>query len=177
MNRKVGLFSPVETRDYWYEAISKGTGELEDRLSPLGQRRYKLSLLIRATGRVADFSTDCEECRSLKSQVAELSEELIHSPQMTPKERRNYLTTIKRITKHLKRKHGLVDEKQYVKRFISIGAAFGLSLVMSGYVLINFGINVLVLSITLPALVIRVMLGYAVGYLLDRRARKQGRVI
>jgi hypothetical protein len=96
---------------------------------------------------------------------------------MTPKEHRNYLTTIKHITKHLKRKHGLVDEKQYVKRFISIGAAFGLSLVMSGYVLINFGITVLVLSITLPALVIRIVFGYVAGYLLDKRAKKQGRVI
>jgi len=96
---------------------------------------------------------------------------------MPPKEYGNYLTTIKSITKHLKRKHRLVGEKQYVKRFVSIGAAFGLSLVISGYVLINFGITVLVLSITLPALVIRVIFGYAVGYLLDKRAKKQDRVI
>ena len=177
MNRKVGLFSPVEVRDDWYEGISKGISELKDRLSPLGQRRYKLSLFIRVTRRVAGFSTDCEECRSLKSQITELSEDLIYSPQMTPKEYGNYLTTIKSITKHLKRKHRLVDEKQYIKRFVSIGAAFGLSLVMSGFVLINFGITVLVLSITLPALVIRVIFGYAVGYLLDNRAKKQDRVI
>jgi hypothetical protein len=96
---------------------------------------------------------------------------------MTPKEYGNYLTAIKGITKHLKRKHRLVDEKQYIKRFVSIAAAFGLSLVMSGFVLINFGITVLVLSLTLPALVIRVIFGYAVGYLLDNRARKQDRVI
>lgn len=177
MNRKAGLFSPVEICDDWYEGISKGITELKDRLSPSGQRRYKLSLFIRVTRRVASFSTHCEECRSLKSQITKLSEDLIYSPQMTPKEYGNYLTTIKSITKHLKRKHRLVDEKQYIKRFVSIGAAFGLALVMSGYVLINFGITVLVLSITLPALVIRVIFGYAVGYLLDKRAKKQDRVI
>ena len=167
----------MEARDDWYEGISKGISELKDRLSPLGQRRYKLSLFIRLTRRVAGFSTDCEECRSLKSQITELSEDLTYSPQMSSKEYGDYLTTIKSITKHLKRKHRLVDEKQYIKRFVSIGAAFGLSLVMSGYVLINFGITVLVLSITLPALVIRVVFGYVVGYLLDKRAKKQGRVI
>ena len=177
MNRKVGSFSPMEAHDDWYEGISKGISELKDRLSPLDQRRYKLSLFIRVTRRVAGFLTDCEECRSLKSQITGLSEALIYSPQMTPKAYENYLTIIKSITRHLKRKHRLVDEKQYIKRFVSIGAAFGLSLVISGFVLINFGITVLVLTITLPALVIRVIFGYAVGYLLDKRAKKKGRVI
>jgi hypothetical protein len=96
---------------------------------------------------------------------------------MTPREYSNYLTTFKGIVKHLRQRHGLVVEKHYIKRFVSIGAAFGLSLVMFGYVLLSFGITVLVLSITLPALIIRVLLGYIVGYLLDRRAKQQGRVI
>ena len=176
-NGRFRLFSPVEARDDWYEGIFKGISELKDRLSPSSQRRYKLSLFIRVTRRVAGFSPDCEECRSLKSQITELSEGLIYSPPMTPTEYGNYLTTIKSITRHLKRKHRLVDENQYIKRFVSIGAAFGLSLVMSGLVLINFGITVLVLSMTLPALVIRIISGYAVGYLLDQRAKKQNRVI
>jgi hypothetical protein len=167
----------VEAYNDWYEGISRGIGALKARLSPADRRRYKLSLFRRAAGRVAGFAADCEECRSLKSQINRLSEGLIHSPQMTPTEYRNYLTALKNIIKHLKQRHGLVVEKQYIKRFVSIGAAFGLSLVMSGYVLLSFGITVLVLSITLPALIIRVLLGYAVGYLLDRRAKKQGRVI
>ncbi|MFC1964108.1 hypothetical protein ACFLV1_01865 [Chloroflexota bacterium] len=177
MNRKAGIYIPVEACDDWCESVSREITELKDRLNPLGQRRYKLSLFIRMTRRIADFSTDCEECQVLKSQITEVSEELRYSPQMTPKEYGNYLTTIKSINRHLKRKHRLVDEKQYIKRFVSISAALGLSLVMSGFVLINFGITLLALSVTLPALVIRVICSYAVGYLLDNRARKQGRVI
>jgi VIT1/CCC1 family predicted Fe2+/Mn2+ transporter len=96
---------------------------------------------------------------------------------MTPEEYNKYLLVLKSIMKHLKQRHGLVVEKQYIKRFVSIGVAFGLFLVMLGYVLISFGITILVLSITLPALIIRIFLGYIVGYLLDRRAKKQGRVI
>jgi hypothetical protein len=167
----------VEAYNDWYEGISRGIGALKIRLSPADRRRCKLSLFQRAAGRVASFAADCEECRSLKSQINRLSECLIRSPQMTAAEYKNYLATLKSTIKHLKQRHGLVVEKQYIKRFVSIGVAFGLSLVMSGYVLLSFGITVLVLSITLPALIVRVLLGYAVGYLLDRRAKKQGRVI
>lgn len=167
----------MEAHDEWYEGIRRRICELQDRWSPTGWRRYKLSLFMRMTRRVADFSTNCQECRSLKSQISDLTANLAHSSQMTQKERRTYLTTLKAITKHLRRKHGLVGDKQYIKRFVSIGVAFGLSLVVSGYVLASFGITILVISITLPALFVRVLTGYAVGYLLDRRAKKRGRVI
>ena len=171
------MCSPTEAYENWYEGISKEIGELKAMLSLLSQRRYKLSLFLRVARRVASFSTNCEECRNLQSQISKLSKDLVGSPEITSKEYQNYRTTIKSITKHLRRKHGLVGEKQYVKRFVSIGAAFGLSLVISGYILINFGITLLALSMTLPALVIRIISGYTVGYLLDKRAKKQDRVI
>ncbi|HEY78402.1 MAG TPA: hypothetical protein G4O09_04745 [Dehalococcoidia bacterium] len=167
----------MEAGNEWYKGIWRGISALKARLSPTGRRRHKLSLFVRAARKVTGFAADCEECRKLKSQINWLSEAPVPPAQMTPEEYRNYLTTHKSIIKHLRRRHGLVVEKQYIKRFVSIGAAFGLSLVMFGYVLLSFGITVLVLSITLPALIIRVLLGYAVGYLLDRRAKQQGRVI
>jgi hypothetical protein len=167
----------VEAGNEWHKGIWRGISALKARLSPAGRRRHKLSLFTRAAGRVADFAADCEECRSLQSQIHRINEGLVHSAPMTPREYSNYLTTLKGIVKHLRQRHGLVVEKHYIKRFVSIGAAFGLSLVMFGYVLLSFGITVLVLSITLPALIIRVLLSYAVGYLLDRRAKNQGRVI
>jgi hypothetical protein len=167
----------VEAGNKWYKGIPRGISTLRVRLSPAGRRKWKLSLFLRAAGRVAGFAADCEECRSLQSQINGLSEGLLRSPQMTPQEYRDYLNALKGTIKHLQRRHGLVVEKQYIRRFVSIGAAFGLSLVMAGYVLISFGITVLVLSITLPALILRVLIGYTVGYLLDRRAKNQGRVI
>jgi hypothetical protein len=167
----------VEACNDWYEGILRRISTLKVRLSPAGREGYKLSLFTRAAGRVADFAADCKECRSLQSQIHRINEGLVHSVPMTPEEYNKYLLVLKSIMKHLKQRHGLVVEKQYIKRFVSIGAAFGLFLVMLGYVLISFGITILVLSITLPALIIRIFLGYIVGYLLDRRAKKQGRVI
>jgi hypothetical protein len=83
---------------------------------------------------------------------------------------------IKNITRHLKRSHGLVEEKHYVKRYVFIGITFGILLVLLGLILLSFGITLLALNITLTALVTRTLFGYAIGYFLDRRARKQGRV-
>jgi hypothetical protein len=167
----------METHNDWYEGIHRRIGALKDQLSPAGWRRYKLSLFMRVARRVADFSNECQECRDLKDQMGNLSENLTHSSKVYRKKYRIYLATFKTAIKHLKRKHGLVEDKQYIKRFVSIGITFGLSLVIAGYVLVNFGITMLAISITLPALITRVISGYAVGYLLDKRAKKRGRVI
>jgi hypothetical protein len=167
----------METCNEWYEGIHRRIGTLQKRWSPAGWRRYKLSLFMRVARRVADFSTECQECRDFRNKMTDLSEKLTHSPQVTRREYRSYLTTFKKVIKHLRRKHGLVEDKQYIKRFVSIGVAFGLSLIVFGYLLTNIGITLLVFSVTLPALFVRVIFGYAVGYLLDRRAKKQSRVI
>jgi len=161
----------------WYEGIAKEIGKLKGRLNTLDQRRYKLPLLLRVAKRVASLSLECEECQGLKSQITRLCKNLAHSPRMTGKEYGSHLTIIKSINRHLKRKHKLVDERQYIKRFVSIGVAFGLSLVILGYILLNFGITILVLSVTLPALIIRILFGYTIGYFLDKRAKRKGRVI
>jgi uncharacterized BrkB/YihY/UPF0761 family membrane protein len=96
---------------------------------------------------------------------------------MTGQSLRSYLNVVKGITKHLKRTHGLVEQRQYVKRFVSIAFSLGIVLVLLGLILLNFGITLLALNITLTALVTRVTFGYMIGYFLDRRARKQGRVL
>jgi hypothetical protein len=132
---------------------------------------------MRVARRVSAFSTECQECQNLKYQISNLSENLTHSSQEHRKKYRTYLATFKTAIKHLRRKHGLVEDKLYIKRFVSIGIAFGLSFIIAGYVLVDFGITMLTISLTLPALFTRILSGYAFGYLLDRRAKKQGRVI
>jgi len=96
---------------------------------------------------------------------------------MTRHSLRNYLEVIKSITRHLKRSHGLVEERHYVKRYVLISLTFGISLVLLGLILLSFGFCLLTLNITLTALATRVMFSYTIGYFLDRRARKRGRVL
>ncbi len=141
------------------------------------QKRYRLPLLLRLAVEVATFSPECEICRSLQAQIAQLGADLARRPPMNRQSLRDYLEVIESITRHLKRWHGLVEERYYVKRYVLIGFTFGISLVLLGLILLSCGITLLALNITLTALITRVMFSYTIGYFLDRRARKRGRVL
>lgn len=146
-------------------------------ISTSDQKRYRLPLLLRLAVRVATFSPECEICRGLQVQIVQLRADLARRPPMNRQSLRDYLEVIKSITRHLKRSHGLVREKYYVKRYVLIGLTFGISLLLLGLILLSFGITLLALNITLTALITRVMFSYTIGYFLDRRARRRGRVL
>jgi len=78
--------------------------------------------------------------------------------------RRSYLKQISVIVKHLQKQHKLVTEGYYMGIGLAIGAAIGVAL---GAALGNPGIG--------PG--IGVALGVAIGGYLDRKAKKEGRVI
>lgn len=172
-----GLFSQVELQKDWYQDVAREIGSIEEGLGQRDQKKYKLNLLLRLAQRVTNFSADCQECQHWQGQISRLTEDLKYLYQMTPRKYQDYLTATKRLTRHLKQKHGLIQGRQYTRRLVSIGAAFGVFLIILGYVLLNFGITLLVLSVTLPALVVRVIFSYAFGWFLDRRAKKEDRLI
>ncbi len=87
----------------------------------------------------------------MQSQITQLTEDLKYPNQMTSRKYGGYFTAIKNITRHLKQKHGLVEERQYVRRFVFYSTTLGVSLIMFGFVLLNFGITLLALGITIPA--------------------------
>ena len=167
----------MDNSDDWIREITTEISKAEEHISPSDQRRYQLPLLLRMARRVAAFSPKCEVCQSLQSQITNLGVNSVYLPRMTGQSLRNYLDVVKGITKHLKRTHGLVEERQYVKRYVFIGLTLGILLVLLGLILLSFGITLLALNITFTALITRVVFSYMVGYFLDRRARKQGRVL
>lgn len=160
-------------------STGKATSDIvnAEELPASGYKRYRLPLLLRLARQVATFSPECEICRSLQVQIAQLGANLTNQSPMTRQSLKDYLNVMKSITRHLKRSHGLVEERFYVKRFVFIGFTFGISLVLLGLILLSFGITLLALNITLTALVTRVIFSYTIGHFLDRRARKRGRVL
>ena len=167
----------MDNSNDWTRKVVGEISKAEEHISPSDQQHYRLPLLLRLARRVAAFSPECEVCQSLQSQIIILGVDSAYLPRMTRQSFRNYLAVVKGITKHLKRTHGLVEEKQYVKRYVLIGFTFGISLVLLGLILLSFGITLLALNITLTALITRVLFSYMLGYFLDKRARKQGRVL
>ena len=167
----------MDNSDDWTRKVASEISKAEEHISPSDQRRYRLPLLLRLARRVAAFSPECEVCQSLQGQITDLSLDLADLPRMTRRSFGDYLDIVKSITRHLKRTHGLIEERQYVKRYVLIGLTFGLSLILLCLILLNFGVTLLALNIAVLALITRVIFGYTVGYLLDRRARKRGRVL
>lgn len=74
---------------------------------------------------------------------------------------------------HLNRSPGTLGEKHYVKRFVFISLATGISLVLFSLILLSFGITLLALNIAMIALVVRVVFGYIIGCFLDKRVKKR----
>ncbi len=167
----------MDKKHDWYEEISKQISMHENQSSFLDRRKLRFPLLRRLVKRVDGFSGECEECQKLKHKFEVLCGYLANHQQIARPEYQSYQATMRSIVYHLKRKHRLVNEKQHIKRLVSASFLFGLFFVMLGYVLLNFGITLLALSITIPALFARVIFSYTIGYLLDFRAKRQSRVI
>jgi hypothetical protein len=157
--------------------LAREISAVEDGISLSDRKRYKIPLLLRIARRVTTFSPGCEVCQDLQVKIIALGTDLTHTPQMTRRNLINYLEVLKSTVKHLKRTHGLAEERQYVKRFLLIGLVGGLSVVVLGLILLGFGITLFTLNLTVPALVIRMIFGCTIGYVLDRRARSRGKVL
>jgi hypothetical protein len=161
----------------WCETIETRARVCRQRLSPREQRQFRLEILPRLARRVDSFSDECCQCQHLKNELSHISQLLTHRSGLNHNERKQYLSGMAQVTRHLNRKHRLVSERHYVKRFVSLAVALGLGLVGLGYLLLYLGVTLIVLTVALPALIGRIIFSYLVGLFMDRRAKKRGRVI
>ena len=167
----------MENSDEWTKKVASEISKAEENIGPSERRLYRLPLLLRSARRVAAFSPECEVCQNLQIQMIDLSANLADLPQMTGRSFKNYLDIVKTITRHLKRRHGLVEARQHIKRYSLIGLTFGSLLVVLSLILLSFGITLLALNVTVLALITRVIFGCTIGFMLDRRDRKRDRVL
>jgi hypothetical protein len=161
----------------WCETIEARTRLCRERLSPKEQRLFRLEILPRLARRVDSFSDECSQCQQLKGELSHISQLLTCQSGLNHGERRQYVDVMTQVTRHLNRKHKLVGEWHYVKRFVSVAVALGLGLVGLGYLLLSLGVTLIVFTIALPALFGRIVFSYLIGLFMDRRAKKRGRVI
>ena len=154
----------METHSDWYNKIVREIGLYKQSLSKKDCKKYKLDLLLRIAKRVDDFSSICGKCQMFQPEITRLTGDLQNISLMSKENRKSYFKTIGNITKHLRKQHKLVTAGYYLVICMSIGTGVGVAI---GAALGNPGIG--------PA--IGVVLGVAVGSYLDRKAKKEGRVI
>ena len=158
----------MEVHSNWYNRVVKETNLHKDTLSKKDAKKYKLDLLLRVAGRVDEFFSTCGKCQLSQPEVTRLAGELgylIQMPKQAPKEaRKSYHKTLNNIIKHLKKEHKLVTEGHYKGIWMAIGPAISVAI---GAALENPGIGIGV----------GVAIGLAIGSYLDKKAKKEGRVI
>jgi hypothetical protein len=161
-----------------YKGISLGTvKDAQNSISYADHQYHPIPIILRLVRRVTTFSAECKVCQGLQNQIIDLGTDLADLPGRTSQSLKGYLSIVKNIIKHLKKAHGLVEERQYIKRYVLIGLTFGLSLVLLSLILLNFGITLLTLNVALMAMVTRIIIGYIIGFFLDRRAKKLDKVL
>ena len=159
----------MEFRSKWHDDIARKIGGHKDSLSQKESKKYKLDLLLRIAQRVADFSAECGECQLLQPEITRLTEDLgilvqLPKEQQNKEQRKNYFRTINSIIKHLQKQHKLVTEGYYIGIGTAIGSGIGVAI---GAGSDNVGIG-------MP---IGIGIGVAIGAYLDKKAKKEGRVI
>ncbi len=154
----------MEAHSKWYDGIVKEINLHKDTLGQKDAKKYKLDLLLRMAKRVDSFSSACGQCQMSQPDIATLTQDLGYLAQWSKERRKSYFKTIDTIIKHLRKQHKLITEGYYIGIGLVIGIGIGAAL---GAVLGNPGIG--------PA--IGTALGLAIGSYLDKKAKKEGRVI
>ena len=154
----------MEFRSKWYDDIVKKINLHKDSLGKKGTKKYKLDLLLRIAKRVDDFSTMCGECQMFQPDITRLTQELGDVVSISKEARKGYFKTIGKITKHLQKHHKLVTAGQYMGMWGGIGTGIGVAI---GAALGN----------TSAGMAIGAGIGVAVGSYLEKKAKKEGKVI
>jgi len=154
----------MEVRSEWYNRIDKEISQHQDNLGKKEAKKYKLDMLLRIAKRVDYFSTICGECQMYQPDIARLTQDLGDIVNISKEARQGYFKTIGKITKHLQKRHKLVTPGQYMGMWIAISMGIGAGI---GAALGNPSIG--------PG--IGIAIGVAIGSYLDKKAKKEGKVI
>jgi hypothetical protein len=148
----------------WYRNLEVSVESLKAQLGRDAQD-YHLDRFLKMARRVDEFAPDCPRCRLYQPEIDQMLRDLAaDAPQIPREQKRKFLGGMDDILNHLKKTHGLISEGQNVGLWLGIGTVAGLTL---GVVIDNPAIGI-------P---IGVVLGLGVGYFLDSRAKKAGRVV
>ena len=154
----------MEIHSRWYNDIAKEISLHKDILGKKDAKKYKLDLLLKIAQRVDSLSSHCGQCQIFQQDITQLTQDLSYILHTPKEKRKSYFKKVNNIVKHFQKQHKMVAEGHYIGIGIAIGVAMGTAI---GTALGSFGIG--------PGL--GIALGLAIGAYLDKKAKKEGRVI
>ena len=141
-------------------SMSRVNQQLPPASDPLGETLH----LLRLTGRIDEFYPMCGRCQVMQQDITQLSRDLWDTALMPKGWHKGYSQKLNGITGHLKKGHKLVTQGQYAGMWVGIGMTIGV------------GINAAA-GLGGSGMVIGLAIGAAVGFFLDRKAKREGRII
>ncbi len=148
----------------WYRGVIARIDTLKAGMGKKDIKRFKLDYLPKLAVRIDGFSAYCPDCQTHRGEITELLKTPDKPEPVTKAELKAYTKKLDAITEHLKKTHKLVTEEQYMILATAIGPGLGIAI---GAITDNTGIGI----------GIGVALGTGIGWMLDRKAKKEGRII
>lgn len=138
----------------WYQNTEKEIGSLKEKMPKRDYSAYELDTLLSIAKRVSSLSDKCEECAESKEKITNAISGIAGYPNISKKQKKNYIHTFRITAIHLKESHSIKIVKspgksrarimQGHKRGLLEFAAFivgilGLTGLTVGYLVVAFG--------------------------------------
>ncbi|WP_318507219.1 hypothetical protein [Bacillus sp. T3] len=144
----------------WYKTAIGKAERNKQSLNYSTMRKYKINFLPKMIERVEGFSHEnCKKCEENKQSIDQLlgtTEDMIKGK---PVDLKKFKADLKKVLTHLKKDHGLVEERQYINQWLVLGLIFGLAFMFVHIYSVSFGL----------------IIGIGLGAMLDANAKKNGK--
>ncbi|MFC1955461.1 hypothetical protein ACFLWZ_02865 [Chloroflexota bacterium] len=163
---KVGGYS-IEAHSDWHNRIVKEISPYQDSLGKKESKKYKIDLLLRIARRIDDFSPECGNCQLFQQEITKLVQDfgiMLQTPNPGKEERKRYSKAINNIVSHLQKEHHLVSDGQNMGIWMAIGVGIGTAIGVA-------------LETTSVGTALGVGIGLGVGSYMDKKAKREGKVI
>ena len=151
-----------EAYDEWYRSIVNRFSIQQDEVSEKDYEKFKFDMFLRLAKRVSMYP-DCGECQQFKGEIGTYSQNIQNVVQAADPAVNEYYKTLAKISRHLRKRHKLIRPGENLLFWSIIGIALGI---------ISF-----VLWQQWVMLAGDVVLGVAIGSLLDITAKRKGKVL
>jgi thiamine pyrophosphate-dependent acetolactate synthase large subunit-like protein len=148
----------------WLEATQMKIEKYRKTLNNSEMRKYKLEFLDRIAKKVDRFSSECGECFQSQGEITALLDHLPMLIQLPAIATKDYHKKIRKIVRHLRKRHKLIPAGTYTAIGNGVGIALGVSV---GAATENIGAGI----------GIGAGLGVGIGMALEAKAKKDGKII
>lgn len=169
--------APIPKLD-WYHGVVQRTAPFK---TELNSAKYDLKSFLKIAKRIVGFSESCNECKARKESIDTLLLDLeeLHSPSKKKRKdfEKDWFVFLERNKYHLQKTHRLIPEGKNTNYWGTVGFIVGivLSVVFPGIIIFGKLFRGLLVDIFI---IIIMGLSFAIfGVFLDKRAKREGRII